>query len=645
MSLSSNSKISAGSLLIALGIIYGDIGTSPLYVMKALIGSNIITQELVLGGVSCVIWTITLLTTFKYVILILKADNKGEGGIFSLFSLIRKEYKFLSIVAIIGGCTLLADGMITPPISIASAVEGIKLKIPTLQTVPVVLAILCILFFFQRFGTNLVGKAFGPVMLVWFVMIAGLGTISLLKNPAILNAFSPIYAYNLLVLHPGGFYFLGAIFLCTTGAEALYSDLGHAGKGNIRVSWGFVKICLLLNYLGQGAWLLKHQGEALGDLNPFYKLMAPWMIVPGVIIATLAAIIASQALISGSFTLISEAVRLHFWPKMKINYPTEQMGQLYVPGLNTILFLGCVFVVLYFQESSHMEHAYGLSITLTMIMTTILFTFYMIYKKMPVWFITLFVILFLVIEFSFLYANVIKFFDGGYVTLFIAGILFFVMLVWSKATSIKGKLTDMEKLAPSIPLLQKLRRDDSITKIATHLVYLTSSERRNLIDKKIIASIIHNQPKRADIYWFVHVNITDEPYTMNYKVHTISKNEIIRVDFNLGFRIEQRIHLYLRKVIVAMLQNKEIEIDDYFEDLGRENHVGDFKFMILERYLSYENQLPFFERLMLESYFYINKFTITDIKWFGLENSSVEVEKVPLILRPRTKIPLIRIDN
>jgi KUP system potassium uptake protein len=625
------SKVTIASLLIALGIIYGDIGTSPLYVMKALVGTSTIEKDLVLGGVSCVFWTITLLTTVKYVIMILKADNKGEGGIFSLFSLIRKKYKFMTLIAIFGGCTLLADGMITPPISIASAIEGIQLKVPEINTVPIVLIILAVLFFFQRFGTNVVGKAFGPVMLVWFLMLAVLGVRGFIHNTEILKAFSPYYAYNLLVHHQGGFLLLGAIFLCTTGAEALYSDLGHAGIHNIRISWGFVKICLILHYLGQGAWLLSHEGELLNGANPFYQLMPPWMIIPGVVIATLAAIIASQALISGSFTLISEAVKLHFWPKMKINYPTEHMGQLYVPGLNLILFAGCIFVVLWFRESSHMEHAYGLSITLTMLMTTALFTCFMLMKKYPIWLIGLFVLVFGFIEIAFLIANVKKFFDGGYVTLFMAGVLFFIMVVWYHAWQIKGKLTDMEFLAPRIPYFQKLKYDEKIPKTATHLVFMTSSLRKGLIDKKIITSIIHSQPKRADLYWFVHVNTTDEPYTMDYKVTPISENEIYRVDFNLGFRVEQRIHLYLRKVVLTMIENQEVSVKNYFKDVAVEDgqkHVGDFKFMILERYLSYENQLPFFERIIMESYFFINRFTISDVKWFGLENSSVEIEKV-----------------
>jgi len=405
-------KVSAAGLLITLGIIFGDIGTSPLYVLSALIDKETITEQLVLGGISCIFWTLTLQTTVKYVFLTLKADNKGEGGIFALFTLLKRlNKKWLIYIAIIGGSTLLADGFITPPISVTSAMEGIKLYLndSTFNVIPYVIGILAIIFIAQQFGTSLIGKFFGPVMLIWFSMLGILGVSFILENPTVLKALNPIYAYELLALHPGGFWLLGAVFLCTTGAEALYSDLGHCGRENIRVSWFFVKTTLILNYMGQGAWLLSQQGQTLGDRNPFYSLMSEWFLPFGIVIATAATIVASQALISGSFTLINEAMRLNLWPKVKIKYPTEERGQLYIPSVNWILCFGCIGIVLFFENAKAMEAAYGLSIVITMIMTTILLSNFLVLRRYPNWLIYFILAVFLTIEFSFLVANLLKF--------------------------------------------------------------------------------------------------------------------------------------------------------------------------------------------------------------------------------------------
>lgn len=640
-----HSAITGAGLLIALGIIYGDIGTSPLYVMKAIV-PGVIDPKLVLGGISCVLWTLTLQTTIKYVLLTLNADNNGEGGIFSLYALVRRRGAWLSAVAIIGGAALLADGVITPPISVSSAIEGLKLVAPHLSDdyiVYIVIAIIMGLFFLQSFGTQIVGKAFGPIMFLWFTMLGILGVLWIIPHPEILKAANPYYAYDLLVNYPGGFWLLGAVFLCTTGAEALYSDLGHCGKGNIRISWTFVKAMLVLNYFGQGAWLLAHQQQQLAGRNPFYELMPQWFLLPGICIATIAAIIASQALITGSFTLVAEAIRLNMWPKVKLNYPTDVKGQLYVPSMNRLLLLGCIAVVWYFKKSENMEAAYGLAITLTMLMTTVLLSIWLRTKRVALPLIVLFVLVYGGIEGSFLVANLVKFPHGGWVSLAIGMTLMSVMYVWLKAYYIKRRLTEFVRLEPYIDALKQLSDDDSVPKYSTHLVFMTSAERGSEIEQKIIYSIFQKRPKRADIYWFIHVDTTDEPYTMEYKVTEVAKDDVFRINFRLGFRVQQRINLYFRKVVEDLVRNKEVDITSRYESLSQRHVVGDFRFVVLEKFLSVENDFPTIEKLVMQAYFYIRQFISSEAQYFGLDTSSVKVEKVPMIIAPASDVTLTRV--
>lgn len=647
-------KVSAAGLLIALGIIYGDIGTSPLYVVKAIISDRIITPELIIGGLSCIIWTLTLQTTIKYVILTLKADNNGEGGIFSLYALVRRQKKWLVFPAMIGGATLIADGMITPTISVTSAIEGLK-NLPFLNEIPqtivvyIVIAILSALFFAQQFGTASIGKMFGPIMLVWFGMLFILGITHISADIDILKAFNPYYAIKLLMVYPKGFWILGAVFLATTGAEALYSDLGHCGRGNIRVSWVFVKTALIANYLGQGAWVLANFNGQIktkemidNGFNPFYGVMPHWFLIFGIFIATVAAVIASQALISGSFTLISESMRLNLWPKMKINYPTEERGQLFVPGINTMLFVGCIGITLYFRTSSNMEGAYGLAITLTMIATSLLYANFLISQRSKRPWIYLYLIVYLTIEFGFLTANLDKFPHGGFVTLIVGGVLFTIMYTWFRARKIKNRYVEFVRLDQYLPTIQELSNDMSIPKYATHLVYLTSANNPKEIEHKIIYSILNRKPKRADIYWFVHVDTQDDPYTAEYTVDTIVPNEVIRVEFRLGFRMEPRINLMFKKVVLDMVANKEVNITSRYESLQKNNVVGDFQFIVLEKFLSQDNELPFFEKLIMKMYFWIKKISLSEERGFGLEQSNVTVEKFPLIVAPVRKLKLKR---
>nr|WP_202409490.1 KUP/HAK/KT family potassium transporter [Hufsiella arboris] len=637
-------KLSAAGLLISLGIIYGDIGTSPLYVFKSIIGPQIISPDLILGGLSCIVWTLTLQTTIKYVVITLRADNKGEGGIFSLFSLVRRKAKWLIIPAMVGGCALLADGIITPPISVSSAIEGLASVYPNIHPVPIVILILTILFIAQQFGTSLVGKAFGPIMLIWFSMMAVLGIGYIIQFPVILKALNPYYAYHILSTSPNAFFIIGGVFLCTTGAEALYSDLGHCGRSNIRISWIFVKTSLILNYFGQGVWLWQHQGSTLGDNeNPFYKIMPDWFLIPGICIATSAAIIASQALITGSFTLISEAVRLNLWPKVKINYPSNQKGQLYVPSMNWLLWAGCVVVVLVFHESANMEAAYGLSITVAMLMTTILMSIYLKRKKFPTYLVGLFVIVYGILELTFFAGNMTKILHGGWFTIMLGSILFSVMWAWSSARKIKNRYVRFVEIEDYYSIISELSEDNSIPKYASQLVYLTSANFKSEIESKIMYSILQKNPKRADVYWLVHVDVMDEPYTKEYIVDELVPDKLIRVDFKLGFRVEQRINILFRAVVEELVRNGEVNITSRYESLKKHKIVGDFQFVLLEKVLSKANNLSFIERFTMDYYFILKRFSLSEERGFGLDLSFVTVEQVPLVVTTTENVELKRI--
>lgn len=642
--------LTAGGVLVSLGIVFGDIGTSPLYTLKAIFKSvamanQQIDSDLVIGALSCIIWTLTLQTTIKYVIITLRADNRGEGGIFSLYSLVRKKAKWLVIPAIIGGAALLADGMITPSITVTSAIEGLTLKFPTVPILPIVISIIALLFIIQQFGTNLVGKLFGPIMFIWFAALGVTGLMHISDDPMVFKAFNPYYAIHLLVTNPSALLILGGVFLCTTGAEALYSDLGHCGKQNIRISWIFVKLMLILNYLGQGAWVLSNPNYDPMDAlqNPFFKLVPEDMVLYMVILATTAAVIASQAMISGSFTLISEAVRLNLWPKVRIHYPSVQKGQLYVPSINWLLMVGCIIIVLVFQESAAMEGAYGLAINLTFLMTTVLVAVFMLRKKFPMYLIVIFVVVYAAIEFSFLVGNLHKFVDGGWLTLMISCALLSVMWAWYNARKIKNRFVKYVEIEDYYSILKELSNDESVPKYSSQLVYLTSANFKTEIESKIIYSIIQKEPKRADIYWLVHVDVMDEPYTMDYKVEFLIPGKLIRIDFKLGFRIEQRVNLLYRKVVEDLVKNGEVDITSQYTSLNRHGITGDFRFVLLEKHLSKFTNLSLYERSIMDYYFVLKRLSLSEVTSFGLDSSYVEVEKVPLIFVTPDDIELNRL--
>lgn len=643
-------RLSLAGLIVTLGIIYGDIGTSPLYVMKAVVGEGEeIRRTVVLGGVSLVFWTLTIQTTIKYIMLVLRADNNGEGGIFSLYSLVRRRKRWLMFPAIVGGAAVLAEGMITPPITVSSAIEGLSLKFPHMAEggdnsfiVLTVIIIISALFFVQRFGTAAVGRSFGPIMLLWFTMLGVLGISQIVGMPEVFKAINPWYGYELLRQSPNFLVVMGAVFLCTTGAEALYADLGHCGRPNIRVSWIFVKTSLLLNYFGQAAWLLQQEGQRLEE-NPFFGIMPQWFLWPGIVIATLAAIIASQSMISGSFTLASEAIRLGFLPKMTVRFPTNMKGQLYIPAVNTFLWLGCVCVVLYFQESSKMEAAYGLSVVCTMLCSTILLSNWLILNRVRETFVWFFLIFYLIWEGGFFLANTLKFSDGGYITVIIASLLLGVMLLWIRAKSIRRRYSDEVSITDYLDQIIALSNDADIPKFATNLVFLSSAKSPKKVEEKILYSILQTQPKRADVYWFVHIETTDEPYTMEYEVNTIAPDDVYKVNFRLGFRVQQRMNLFMNKVVEELVENNELSLYSRYHTSASKYPTGDMRFMLILEFLSNENELPWQEQLIMSTYLTLKGWVASPKNWFGLDSDSVDIEQAPLLLQPVKSVKLKRI--
>lgn len=637
-------KVSFAGLLVALGIVFGDIGTSPLYTFAAIVGEREITETLALGGFSAVFWTLTLQTTIKYISIVLSADNNGEGGVFSLYTLIyEKAGKWIMYPTIVGGSFILAEGIITPPISVSSAVEGLRIYSPGLPTVPIVIFILLLIFFAQQFGTQLIGKFFGPVMLLWFTMIGGIGLLSLASDFTVLQALNPIWAYRLLVEYPGGFWLLGAVFLCTTGAEALYSDMGHVGRTNIRYSWIYVKICLILSYAGQAAYLTHHVGSTMEGSTPFYSIVPRAFLPVAIAVATAAAIIASQALISGAFTLIGEAIRLHFWYRQKIVYPTDFKGQLYIPQVNWLLFVGCVVVVLYFEESKYMEAAYGLSVTLTMMMTTILLSVFLRVRGYSPAVVFLVPAFFFVIESAFLVANLIKFTHGGWIT-FVGGfVLFSIMWLWYKGRTLRRSLTVMEKTEPFFGTLQELSQDKTLPQYATHLVYLTGSDTPDELEQEAMRSILEKTPKRADVYWFVHVKTDNEPFTMKYCVKTIAKDDVYHLTFNLGFRIEPRLNYFFELALEEMVKNNEVTATSRHPALEKYNIPGDIRFVLHSSFLSHENDLPFKQNFIMRAYYFLRHwFSIREDAAYGLDASNVEIEYEPIVVSQPQGMKLTR---
>ena len=636
---SARHKLSLMGVIVTLGIVFGDIGTSPLYVMKAIVrAGNPVNAEYIIGAVSCIIWTLTLQTTVKYVLIALRADNKGEGGILALYALIRRHSrKWFYFLAIIGASTLIADGVITPSITVLSAIEGLKVYEPETPVVPIALCIVTVLFFIQQFGTNMIGKLFGPLMLLWFSMLGVLGAMHIGDYIPILQAFNPLHAIRLLTSNPEWFLILGAVFLCTTGAEALYSDLGHCGINNIRTSWAFVKVMLILNYLGQGAWIIAHVGNHTSGLNPFYAIMPHGMLFFGIVMATIAAIIASQALISGSFTIFSEAMNLKFWPRQKIKYPTDVKGQLYIPFVNMSLFILCVIVILFFQSSERMEAAYGLSITITMLMTTFLLSAYLTIRRVNRWLTLLFLIVFVGLESIFFVANMAKFMNGGWVTMLLASVMIAIMYVWYNATTIRNSQIQIRDVRESFSIISDIKNDESIPKYATNIVYLTKLGGKYDIEQKILYSIINKHPMRADHYFLLHIDYQDSPSTLEYDVTTLVPDTLYRINLRLGFRIHPLVNRYFRQIIEDMVAKDGFSLASSYPSLAKHNVMGNFVFVLINRIYSTFTSFSFKERLIMDAYEWVDHLKLSMTRSLGLNTSNVLIENVPLTLKSHAK--------
>lgn len=632
-------KLGFAGLLITLGIVFGDIGTSPLYVMKAIIHTGeALDENYVLGALSCIIWTLTLQTTVKYVLVALRADNNGEGGILALYALLRRHRRrWIYIIAIIGASTLLADGIITPAITVTTAIEGLESISPHLPVIPITLTIITIIFFVQRFGTENIGRSFGIFMLLWFLLLGIAGAISLTSYPQVFKAFNPYYAIRLLVESPHWFLILGAVFLCTTGAEALYSDLGHCGRRNITVSWIFVKVMLILNYLGQGAWVLHHPESAEGTVNPFYSIMPQEILLFSIAMATGAAIVASQALISGSFSILSEAMNLNFWPRMRIKHPTNVKGQSFIPMVNLVMYIGVIFTILLFRDSTHMEAAYGLAITITMLMTTLLLGFYLHMHNIPRILSILFVGGYCVIEGIFLAANLSKFMVGGWFTLLIGGLLCFIMFVWVSANKIRRKHMSSKRLSEYYNIISDIKADESISKYASNLVYVNHADKEGCVDDKLLYSIINKQPKRADHYWLINLEFVDTPDTLEYNCSTLIKGTLFSITMRIGFRIEPRVSLYLRQVVDDLVADGEVELTSSYPSLHKNGIPCDFRFIIIHRIYYPEDSRNRRQNLLMSLYALIRKIGIGEPSALGLDTSVVVVERVPLIIANRAK--------
>lgn len=627
-------RVSLAGLLITIGIVFGDIGTSPLYVMKAIVGvASHVTEDYIAGAISCVIWTLTLQTTVKYVLLALRADNHGEGGVLALFALLRRlPVRWLYIIGAIGAAALIADGVITPAITVTSAIEGLHIIMPEVPVIPIVVVIIILIFIMQQAGTGKIGSFFGPFMLLWFLMLGTLGAINLMAYPAILKAFNPWYAVKLLIASPEWFLILGAVFLCTTGAEALYSDLGHCGRKNIIVSWAFVKIMLILNYLGQGAWLISHNTVEMATVNPFYAIMPAGFTIVGVIMSTGAAIIASQALLSGSFTIFSEAINLGFWPRLKIKYPSLEKGQLYIPAVNWSLLIGCLMTVFIFRDSSHMEAAYGLAITVTMLMTTVLLTFWLRMRGVNRLLCGVFAVFFVTLEGIFLVANLFKFTHGGWFSILIASLVVGIMIVWRNSTRVRAKFIEYRHMDDCVELISDIKTDKDIPKYASNLVYLSGSPDKSVIESKLLYSIVNKQPKRADHYWFIHIDNVDTPDTLEYSVDIVAPQMIYFITMHLGFRIEPKISVYLRHIVEDLVADGNLDLVSSYPSLRKRGIPGDFRFIILHRLFSPSSNCKRGASILMRLHEVLRGIGVSYRTSYGLDTSIVTAETVPLII-------------
>ncbi|MCI1984296.1 MAG: KUP/HAK/KT family potassium transporter [Bifidobacteriaceae bacterium] len=657
----SRDKVSLGMSIVALGVVYGDIGTSPLYTIQSFIsgqgGIQYADRPAVLGMLSLLFWSVTLITTVKYVLIAMRIDNKGEGGIFALYTLVRRYGKWLAVAAMLGGAAFLADSVLTPAVSISSAVEGLK-TIPALEsvfdgndnlTLIITVVIIIILFAVQSRGTERIGKVFGSVVMVWFAFLAVTGIMNLSNDWSVFEALNPMYGLQFLVA-PGnkaGLAIMGTVFLSTTGAEALYSDMGHVGRGNIYVTWPLIKIALVLCYFGQGAWILKNNTNPemmkVDNLNPFFQMMDPSIRTVAVVLSVAAGVIASQALITGAFTMVSEATGLNWMPHLQVRYPARTRGQLYIPAINAVLCVATLSVLALFRDSEHISAAYGLALTITMITTTVLLAAYIWWGMKKKFFAIVFTVVFLAIQILFLLASLTKFFHGGWFTMALTLAILFIMYAWDVGTKVER--SQRRHLSPEefLPALDMLHRDERIDYCSDNVVYLTSDPELRRLDTDIFYSIFADHPKRARAWWAVSVQVTDDPFTREYSVENFGTDFLFRVRIRIGFKVNQNVATYLHQIMHDLIASDELpEQATIYPKLDEDQQIGTIKYILIHKNLIPESKITSRGALSLRVKYAIRHVAGSPVKWFGLAAYNPLVEVLPLFVSTVAVPPLKR---
>lgn len=642
--------VSISAMLVTLGVVYGDIGTSPMYVTKALVAGNggigSVTEEFVLGALSLVVWTVTLLTTIKYVLISLRADNHGEGGIFALYSLVKRCGKWLIIPAMLGGAALLADGILTPAVTVTTAIEGLR-TIPAVhavlgddqgRVVAITLAIIIVLFLVQRIGTAKIGHAFGPIMTLWFLFLGGTGLFFVFQHPAVLLCLNPVrgIAFLLSPNNHAGIMILGSCFLATTGAEALYSDMGHVGRGNIYFTWPFIKIALVLCYFGQGAWMLNHWDDTaynhMHGLNPFFEMMTPSVRYVAVLLSVCAGVIASQALITGAYTMVSEATRLNWMPHLQVRYPARTRGQLYIPVVNAVLCVSTLLVLAMFRDSEHISAAYGLALTVTMITTTILLAVYIWHDGKRVGAVV-FTVVFLAIQFLFFFASMAKFLHGGWFTMLLTLAILLIMYTWNEGTKLERAQRRHMQPADCVPVLKQLHEDDSIPYFTDNIVYLTSDPEMKRVDTDIFFSIFADHPKRARAWWAVSVETSDNPFTREYSVENFGTDFLFRVRIRLGFKVSQSIPAYIHQIMNDLSKSGDLpKQTTRYPKLDADPNIGPIRYVLIHKALMPESKVSQKGAISLQIKYAIRHLAGSPVKWFGLAPYNPLIEIQPLFL-------------
>ncbi|KFI64259.1 KUP/HAK/KT family potassium transporter [Bifidobacterium cuniculi] len=648
---SGSDKVSLAMAIVALGVVYGDIGTSPLYTMQTFLagqgGVAHADATAVIGMLSLVFWTMTLITTIEYVLICMRVDNKGEGGIFALYSLLRKYGAWLIVPAMVGGAAFLADSVLTPAMSISSAVEGLE-TLPALQgvfdanpnlTVMIALVIILAVFAVQSRGTERIGKVFGSTVLVWFLFIAVTGAVSMAGNPEVLRALNPAYGIEFLVSgdNHAGLALMGTVFLSITGAEALYSDMGHVGRGSIYVTWPFINLALVLSYFGQGAWIIRTLENpafvrAGGAPNPFFAMMSPQVRTMAVVLSVVAGVIASQALISGAFTIVSEATRLNWMPHLQVRYPARTRGQLYIPTVNCVLCAATVTVLLVFGSSERIAAAYGLALTVTMVMTSILVTVYLWHVRSKVAAVV-FAVVFPTIMVLFFVASMAKFLHGGWFTLLLTLAILTVMATWDEGTRLERAQRRHMQPDECLPVLRRLHEDASVPMYAENIVYLTSDQDMKRIDTDVFFSIFADHPKRARAWWIVSVQTTDAPFTREYQVEDYGTDYLFRVRISLGFKVSQSIPAYLHQIMHDLLREGRLpQQHTRYPKVDADPEIGPIRYVLIHKELMPESKVSQRGAMALRIKYAIRHVAGSPVKWFGLAPYNPVTEVQPLFL-------------